>query len=96
MLYEYNFSAEWDLVPPLCTHTPILCDITKRCYIRCCREQHHLELSGIINFCFHCFLCKFQAEGQPEPEIIWFKHQSPITQSDSVKVLSKYFLSENL
>ena len=28
----------------------------------------------------------FQAEGKPDPEILWFKHDAPVTQSSSVKV----------
>ena len=30
----------------------------------------------------------FQAEGKPDPEILWFKHDAPVTQSSSVKVSS--------
>ena len=29
---------------------------------------------------------RFQAEGKPDPEILWFKHDAPVTQSSSVKV----------
>ena len=32
----------------------------------------------------------FQAEGKPDPEILWFKHDAPVTQSSSVKVFLNY------
>ena len=34
-----------------------------------------------------CFI--FQAEGKPDPEIIWFKHDAPVTQSSSVKIMNE-------
>jgi len=30
-----------------------------------------------------------QAEGKPDPEIIWFKHDAPVTQSSSVKIMNE-------
>ena len=30
----------------------------------------------------------FQAEGKPDPEILWFKHDAPVIQSSSVKVVN--------
>ena len=32
------------------------------------------------------YIHRFQAEGKPDPEILWFKHDAPVTQSSSVKV----------
>ena len=32
----------------------------------------------------------FQAEGKPDPEILWFKHDAPVTQSSSVKVFQTF------
>ena len=29
-----------------------------------------------------------QAEGKPDPEILWFKHDAPVIQSSSVKVVN--------
>ena len=34
----------------------------------------------------HIYCC--QAEGKPDPEILWFKHDAPVIQSSSVKVVN--------
>ena len=56
----------------------ICCVFSTIIYYKCYYIKHLLEL--------HIY--SPQAEGKPDPEILWFKHDAPVIQSSSVKVVN--------
>ena len=88
------------MVSPIRARSAKICDNSKKCGLCWHWRQHHPSLPGDTSIfvffftqnkpCFGLNLVQylFQAEGKPDPEILWFKHDAPVTQSGSVKVIS--------